>query len=349
MMSGRNRLFPCSIAYITMPNKPEQFHSDIAFLHDISAEMSTVLVGQEELLRCLLIGLLTGGHLLLEGLPGLAKTLAVKTLAGCLGGSFSRLQFTPDLLPSDITGSMVYRPDEQKFSVKIGPLAANLVLVDEINRAPAKTQSALLEAMQERQVSIGGQAIAMPQPYLVVATQNPIEQAGTYPLPEAQKDRFLICVRLQYPKRDEEELILQRMACSDPQLSVRKVAECEQVLRARRYLDQVHVADELRQYVLDLVIATRPGQAAQLSPTQGLIAASRHIELGASPRAGIALLLAAKANAMLSARNYVLPEDVQQVASAVLSHRIILNFEAEAEGIDVVQVMAELLRELKAP
>ncbi|MDD3694682.1 MAG: AAA family ATPase [Lentisphaeria bacterium] len=332
-----------------MSSNSEQFYSETAFLHDIAAEVSTVLVGQDELLRCLLIGLLCGGHLLLEGLPGLAKTLAVKTLAGCLGGSFSRLQFTPDLLPSDITGSMVYRPEEQKFSVRLGPIAANLVLADEINRAPAKTQSALLEAMQEQQVSIDGQAIAMPQPYLVVATQNPIEQAGTYALPEAQKDRFLMCVRLAYPKREEEELVLQRMACSEPMLTVKKVAEAEQVLRARRCLDQVHVADELRQYVLDLVIATRPGQASQLSSGQGDIAALRHIELGASPRAGIALLLAAKANALLETRDYVLPEDVQKVALPVLAHRIILSFEAEAEGIEVAQVLSELLRGLKAP
>ena len=334
-----------------MPIEDQELFSRVSFLRDIRQEMATVLVGQSDLVDALLIGLLTGGHILFEGLPGLAKTLAVKTLSGTLGGSFSRIQFTPDVLPSDIIGNLIYRPEEQNFAVKIGPVAANIVLADEINRAPAKTQSALLEVMQEHQVSIGGQSIAMPQPYMVVATQNPIEQAGTYPLPEAQKDRFMLRLLLKYPDRLEEELILERMARSKPALEVQKIASPEQILAARKALDQVHLAPELRQYVLDLVIATRPGEQKQLSPEQKSLTfkAAAAIEVGASPRAGIALILAGKAKALLAERNYVIPEDIQAVAPAVLAHRLILSFEAEAKGINTLDVVQQLLNDIKTP
>ncbi len=334
-----------------MSTENQELFSQTAFLQQIRQEMATVLVGQSELVDGLLIGLLTGGHILLEGLPGLAKTLAVKTLAGTLGGSFSRIQFTPDVLPTDITGSMIYRPEEQSFAVKIGPVSANIVLADEINRAPAKTQSALLEVMQEHQISIGGQTIPMPQPYLVVATQNPIEQTGTYPLPEAQKDRFLLRLLLKYPGRAEEEQILERMARSKPVLEVQKIASTEQILTARKALDQVFLAPALQQYALDLVIATRPGEQKQLSAGQNYLAfnAAEAIEVGASPRAGIALILAGRAKALLAGRNYVTPEDIQAIAPAVLAHRLILNFEAEAKGLNTLQIVRELLKAVKTP
>ncbi|MDD3954646.1 MAG: MoxR family ATPase [Lentisphaeria bacterium] len=334
-----------------MSIEDQELFSQTAFLQEIRQEMATVLVGQAELVDGLLIGLLTGGHILLEGLPGLAKTLAVKTLAGTLGGSFSRIQFTPDVLPTDITGSMIYRPEEQSFAVKIGPVSANIVLADEINRAPAKTQSALLEVMQEHQVSIGGQTIPMPQPYMVVATQNPIEQTGTYPLPEAQKDRFLLRLLLKYPGRAEEEQILERMARSKPALKVQKIASPEQILGARKALDQLFLAPALQHYALDLVIATRPGELKQLSAEQKSLAfnAAAAIEVGASPRAGIALILAGKAKALLSGRNYVIPEDIQAIAPAVLAHRLILNFETEAKAINATQIVQQLLNAVKTP
>ncbi|MFA6929082.1 MAG: MoxR family ATPase [Lentisphaeria bacterium] len=334
-----------------MSNESSEFLRETCFLQQIRQEMGAVLVGQAELVDGLLIGLLTGGHILLEGLPGLAKTLAVKTLAGTLGGTFSRIQFTPDVLPTDITGSTIYRPAEQSFAVKVGPIAANIVLADEINRAPAKTQSALLEVMQEHQVSIGGETIPMPEPYLVVATQNPIEQTGTYPLPEAQKDRFLLRVLLKYPNRNEEEQILERMARSKPCSQVQKICTPEQILAARQTLDQVYLAPDIRQYVLDLVIATRPGEQKQMSAEQSEItfSAAASIEVGASPRASIGLILAGRAKAMLLGRNYVLPEDIQAVAPSVLAHRLILNFEAEAKGRSTLQIVQELLAAVKTP
>lgn len=334
-----------------MLSEDQELFTRTAFLQEIRREMATVLVGQAELVDGLLIALLTGGHILLEGLPGLAKTLAVKTLAGTLGGSFSRIQFTPDVLPTDITGSMIYRPEEQSFAVKIGPVSANIVLADEINRAPAKTQSALLEVMQEHQVSIGGQTIPMPQPYMVVATQNPIEQTGTYPLPEAQKDRFLLRLLLKYPGRADEEQVLERMARSNPALEVQKAASPEQILAARKALDQVFLAPALQQYALDLIIATRPGEQKHLSAEQKSLAfnAADAIEVGVSPRAGIALILAGKAKALLAGRNYVTPEDIQAIAPAVLAHRLILNFEAEAKGINTAQVVHQLLKAVKTP
>ena len=334
-----------------MPIEDQELVSQVSFLRSIRQELATVLVGQSELVDALLIALLTGGHILLEGLPGLAKTLAVKTLAGTLGGSFARIQFTPDVLPSDITGNMVYRPEKQDFDLRIGPVAANIVLADEINRAPAKTQSALLEVMQEHQVSIGGRSIAMPQPYLVVATQNPIEQTGTYPLPEAQKDRFLLRLLLKYPNREEEAMILERMARSKPVLEVQKTVSPEQILAARALLDKVHLADSLRQYILDLVIATRPGEQKELSQEQDSLVfkAAELIEIGASPRASIALSMAGKAKALLTGRNYVIPEDIQVVAPSVLAHRLILSFEAEAKGISSVDVVSSLLKAVKTP
>ena len=334
-----------------MNSTAQNLASGTAFLAELRERIGTVLVGQEQLLDGMLIGLLTGGHILIEGLPGLAKTLAVKLLAQAVGGSFARLQFTPDMLPSDIVGSTVYRPEDQSFAVKIGPLAANIVLADEINRAPAKTQSALLEAMQEHQVTIGSETIAMPEPFLVIATQNPLEQAGTYPLPEAQKDRFLLRLKLSYPSRAEERQILTRMGCTSPVHSVQPVTSPAQILSARALLDAVHVSPVLHEYLLDLIIATRPGESRHLSANQqGLsFSAEEHLETGASPRAAVALLLAGKAMALLHGRDYLLPEDLQAVLPWVLAHRLVLNFTAEAAGLTAEDLCAQLLRAVRTP
>lgn len=334
-----------------MNDTTQEIADSSIFLADLRQMVGTVLVGQERLVDGMLIGLLTGGHILIEGLPGLAKTLAVKTLAQAVGGTFARLQFTPDLLPADIIGSTIYRPEDQSFAAKIGPLAANIVLADEINRAPAKTQSALLEVMQEHQVSIGSETIPMPEPFLVIATQNPLEQAGTYPLPEAQKDRFLLRLKLSYPSRDEEHLILQRMACTNPSIKVKPVTSPAQILSLRKLLDAVHIAPILNEYLLDLIIATRPGEGDNLSHQQHGLAfsADEYLETGASPRAAVALLLAAKGLALLHGRDYLIPEDLQAVAPWVLSHRLVLNFAAEAAGQTPEDVCQKLLSAVRTP
>ena len=308
----------------------------------IVSEVGRRVVGQEDMLERLLIGLLTGGHILLEGVPGLAKTLAVRTLAECVHLDFSRIQFTPDLLPADVIGTMVLDQRTGDFRPKKGPLFANIVLADEINRAPAKVQAALLEAMQEKQVTIGGETHLLTEPFLVLATQNPIEHEGTYPLPEAQLDRFMLKVRVDYPSRDEEREILLKMSSGQP-IEVRTVAEPGDILAARAAAAELYVDQKIVDYIVDLVRATREPQALGLANLKPLIA------FGASPRASIFLTQAARAHAFLRGRSYVVPEDVKAMAVDVLRHRVLLTFEAEAEDTDADQVVARLLEAIEVP
>ncbi|MBQ6474571.1 MAG: MoxR family ATPase [Victivallales bacterium] len=317
----------------------------------IQTEMSRHLVGQTGVVEALLVGVLTGGHILLEGVPGLAKTLAARVLAGSLGGKFSRIQFTPDLLPSDIVGSTVYQPETGQFATRPGPVAANFVLADEINRAPAKVQSALLEAMQEHQVTIAGQRFPLPEPFLVIATQNPIEQAGTYPLPEAEKDRFLLNVHLTYPEREEELQIMARQPAGPVEPQVRQVVAVSDVLAARQELEQVQMDSQIADYALDLVVATRPGQQSRLSARQDehRFDADALVECGASPRASLAIVQAARALALLHGRAYVIPHDIKQAARLALPHRIIPSLEAENRGFSSRDLVEQLLGSLLPP
>ena len=301
-----------------------------------------VVVGQEELLDGLLMGLLCNGHVLIEGVPGLAKTTAVSTLARCISTGFQRIQFTPDLLPADILGTLVYRPSDGEFTVKKGPIFSNLVLADEINRAPAKVQSALLEAMQERQVTIGEHTYPLDDPFLVMATQNPIEQEGTYPLPEAQVDRFMLKLIVDYPTPEEERKILDLMARSTGSPTVEAVTNPDAIKDARSTIDRIHVDDRVKDYIVELVIATRE-PARHGVPIEGLI------DFGASPRATISLTMAAKANAFLAGRGYVLPQDVKDVAHTVLRHRVILSYEAEAEELTSDDLIDRLLDHVPVP
>ncbi len=289
-------------------------------------EVGRVLVGQEPMVSRLLIGLLTGGHVLLEGVPGLAKTLAVRCLAQAIDTGFSRIQFTPDMLPADVTGTEIFNPREGTYSIKKGPIFSNLILADEINRAPAKVQAALLEAMQERQATIGEETYELQEPFLVLATQNPIEQEGTYPLPEAQVDRFMLKVKVDYPNRDEELKIVDRMAGGRAMEGVKKIANPAQILEMRGVVDQVFADNKVRDYIVDLVRATRNPVSSDLSGLQGMI------EVGASPRASINLMKSAKAHALLQGRNYVTPHDVKSLAPDVMRHRVVISYEAEAEG-----------------
>jgi MoxR-like ATPase len=314
-----------------------------AFLRDVMREMERVIVGQKPLLDGMLIGLLADGHVLLEGLPGLAKSLAVQSLARALGGTFRRIQFTPDLLPSDLLGTQVYSPRTGEWSVREGPVFANFVLADEINRAPAKVQSALLEAMQERQVTLAGETRPLPSPFLVLATQNPVELEGTYPLPEAQIDRFMLKVVVGYPDRTEERTIVERMASVTDTPSVRQVASPEQVLRARELLDSIYVDEKIRGYVVDLVFATRRPEEADLASLKP------QILYGASPRASIALVRAARARALLEGRGFVTPHDVKSVGMDVLRHRVITTYEAEAEGLTSVDVIRKVFDTVRVP
>jgi MoxR-like ATPase len=311
-------------------------------LRRVTEELGRRLVGQAAMVERLIIGLLTGGHILLEGVPGLAKTLAVRTLAEILHATFSRIQFTPDLLPADVIGTMVFDPKTQEFHPKQGPLFAHIVLADEINRAPAKVQSALLEAMQEHQVTIGGTTYKLPEPFLVLATQNPIEQEGTYPLPEAQLDRFLLKVHVDYPTRIEEREVLLRMAGGEP-IPVERVLDPKSILSARRAIAAVHLDQRLVDYIVDLVRATRePGSV-------GLASLTPLVAYGASPRASIALAQSARAHAFLQGRGFVVPEDVRALAPDVLRHRIVLTFEAEAEDVTTDQVVDQVLKAVRAP
>ncbi len=304
-------------------------------------EMEKVVVGQSKMINRLMIGLFTNGHILLEGVPGLAKTLTVSTLAKALHLSFQRIQFTPDLLPADLIGTLIYNQSEGRFEVKKGPVFAHIVLADEINRSPAKVQSALLEAMQEKQVTIGEETFKLEQPFLVMATQNPVDQEGTYPLPEAQVDRFMLKVFIDYPTKAEEKAIMRRMAKTDPSLEVNAVLSRDDIFDIRRLVDQISLSEKLEDYIVDLVMATR-------KPAEyGLKEAAEYIEFGASPRASLALNLGSKAQAFLEGRTYVLPEDVKHIAADVLNHRILLNYEAEAEEITSMDVIEQLLKTVK--
>ena len=315
---------------------------DAALSGAIIAQVRKRVVGQDTMVERLLVGLLTGGHILLEGVPGLAKTLAVRSVAECLRLSYSRIQFTPDLLPADVVGTMVFDQRSQEFYPKKGPLFANLVLADEINRAPAKVQSALLEAMQEKQVTIGGETFYLGEPFLVLATQNPIEHEGTYPLPEAQLDRFMLKVRVGYPSRDEEREIVDRMAAGRP-IEVHRVADANDILAARAAIAELFIDQKVVDYVVDVVRATREPGSVGLPELRSLIA------FGASPRASIFLVQAARAHAYLRGRSYVVPEDVKAMAYDVLRHRVLLTFEAEAEDMDAEGVIGRILEAVTVP
>jgi MoxR-like ATPase len=308
----------------------------------ITEQVNQVLVGQKRLVHRMLVGLLADGHLLIEGVPGLAKTTAVASMAKAINTGFQRLQFTPDLLPADLIGTQVYRPQNQEFVVQKGPIFSNLILADEINRAPAKVQSALLEAMQERQVTIGSETFPLPAPFLVMATQNPVEQEGTYQLPEAQTDRFMLKVIVDYPNRDEELQILQRMSKTGAKFDVQPVTSPAEILAARQLVDEVYVDEKVQHYIVDLVMATRKPESYGMQ-------LSELIQIGGSPRATINLTLAARANAFLAGRGYVTPQDVKELALDVLRHRVMVTYEAEAEDRTSESIVTEILAHLPTP
>ena len=320
----------------------DRIQRESSFVDILSMEMNKVIVGQKQLVENLLIGLLANGHILLEGVPGLAKTLAINTLASAVGGKFSRIQFTPDLLPADVLGTMIYSQKSEQFQIRRGPVFANFVLADEINRSPAKVQSALLEAMQERQVTIGDETFRLPEPFLVMATQNPIEQEGTYPLPEAQLDRFMLKVVVSYPKKEEEKLIL-RMNNSGEFPKASQVLKPEDIIRAREIVREVYMDEKIERYIVDLVYATRTPAEYGLADLSGLIA------YGASPRASISLAAASKASAFIKRRGYVIPEDVRAVCHEVLRHRIGLTYEAEAENVTTDAIIDKIVNFVEVP
>ena len=320
----------------------EEVQTASAFVRPLFSELGKVIVGQQYLVERLVIGLLANGHVLLEGVPGLAKTLSVKSLAACLSVKFSRLQFTPDLLPADLIGTQIYNPQTGGFTTRRGPLFANLVLADEINRAPAKVQSALLEAMQEKQVTIGDQTFKLEEPFLVLATQNPIEQEGTYPLPEAQVDRFMLKLKIGYPSRAEERQILDLMAHTTNLPTASAVVSPKQIFDARRVINDIYIDDKVKDYIVDLVCATREPKSYQIQ-LEGMI------QLGASPRATIALTLAAKAYAFLKGRGYVTPQDVKSIGMDVLRHRVTITYEAEAEDKTSETIIQKIFNELPVP
>jgi MoxR-like ATPase len=320
----------------------ERVQQESHFVARIRDEMKKVIVGQEYMLNQLMIGLLSNGHILIEGVPGLAKTLAVKTLAQAIDVKFNRIQFTPDLLPADLIGTLIYSPKDGGFSTKKGPIFANIIVADEINRAPAKVQSALLEAMQEHQVTIGDQTYTLEQPFLVLATQNPIEQEGTYPLPEAQIDRFMLKLRITYPNKKEERAIQERMAHTAPNIGVTPVVTPADIMQARGIVDQIFMDEKIKDYIVDLVFATREPDAYKLDLKQ-------YIQYGASPRATLYLTLAAKAHAFISGRGYVTPQDVKSVALDVMRHRVIISYEAEAEEITSDTIVQRVLDHVEVP
>ncbi len=321
----------------------QQIFIDSAIVDTIREAAGSVIVGQSKMIDRLLLGLLSRGHILLEGLPGLAKTLAIRTLARTIDAQFSRIQFTPDLLPADIIGTMIYNPATNDFHVRKGPVFANFVLADEINRAPAKVQSALLEAMQERQVTIGNNTFQLEEPFLVLATQNPIEQEGTYPLPEAQTDRFMLKVVITYPNKEEEREIIRRNLGKERLEDVRPVVQPQQILKARESVRKVYMDEKIEQYIIDLVFASREPQQYGLDKLRPLI------NYGGSPRASINLALAAKAHAFLNRRGYVNPEDVRAIAIDVLRHRIGLTYEAEAENVTQLDIIQEIINRVEVP
>ncbi len=321
----------------------QQIHLDSAFLEKINEATSQIIVGQDYMMQRLMLGLLTKGHVLLEGLPGLAKTLAIKTLASVIDAKFSRIQFTPDLLPADIIGTMIYNPSENDFSVRKGPIFANFILADEINRAPAKVQSALLESMQEKQVTIGKNTFLLDEPFLVLATQNPIEQEGTYPLPEAQVDRFMLKVKIEYPSIEEERQIIQRTISGETEKSLSPVIKPEVILKARNLVREIYMDEKIENYILDIVFASRSPEDYKLSKLKDLIS------YGGSPRASINLALASKAQAFMSRRGFVIPDDVRNVCADVLRHRIGLTYEAEAENITQEDIIDKIINTIEVP
>ena len=315
-----------------------------SFIQDVRKELGKVIIGQHNMINRLLIGLMSNGHMLLEGVPGLAKTLSIKSLAKCLDLRFSRIQFTPDLLPADVTGTKVYNQELNKFDVRKGPIFANFILADEINRAPAKVQSALLEAMQERQVTIGEQTFLLDDPFLVLATQNPIEQEGTYPLPEAELDRFMLKIKIDYPNEMEEQLIIRNQIKAEPLEQIRVVTTAEEIRAARKSVRQVVVDEKIEQYIIRIVFATRYPEK------NGLGDFKNKISYGASPRASIYLAMAAKANAFMDGRDYVIPDDIKEICKDVLRHRIGLTYEAQADRITSEDIIDELLqKKVKTP
>ncbi|MBU3815073.1 MAG: AAA family ATPase [Candidatus Bacteroides intestinipullorum] len=320
----------------------ERIERQSAFVTNITAGMDQVIVGQKHLVESLLIGLLSDGHVLLEGVPGLAKTLAIKTLASLIDAQYSRIQFTPDLLPADVMGTMIYSQKDETFQVKKGPVFANFILADEINRAPAKVQSALLEAMQERQVTIGNETFRLPEPFLVMATQNPIEQEGTYPLPEAQVDRFMLKVIIDYPKPEEEKQII-RQNINGEKVVIKPILKASEILEARKVVRQVYLDEKIEKYIVDIVFATRYPEKYDLKELKGMIG------FGGSPRASINLALAARSYAFIKRRGYVIPEDVRAVAHDVLRHRIGLTYEAEASNLTSDEIVSMILNKVEVP
>ena len=320
----------------------ERIERQSAFVTNLMTGMDQVIVGQKHLVESLLIGLLSDGHVLLEGVPGLAKTLAIKTLASLIDAKYSRIQFTPDLLPADVIGTMIYSQKDEKFIAKKGPIFANFILADEINRAPAKVQSALLEAMQERQVTLSKETFPLPEPFLVLATQNPIEQEGTYPLPEAQVDRFMLKVIIDYPKQEEEKLII-RQNINGEKFDVKPILKSEEILEARKVVRQVYLDEKIERYIVDIVFATRFPEKYDLKELKDMIS------FGGSPRASINLALAARTYAFIKRRGYVIPEDVRAVAHDVLRHRIGLTYEAEASNITSDEIVSKILNKVEVP
>ncbi len=321
----------------------EKVQKESVFIKDLKAQIKSVIIGQEYLIDRLIVGILANGHILIEGVPGLAKTLSVNVLSQAIDTKFQRIQFTPDLLPADLLGTLVYNPKDGQFTTKKGPIFANIILADEINRAPAKVQSALLEAMQERQVTIGQSTFGLEAPFMVMATQNPIEQEGTYPLPEAQVDRFMLKLKVNYPNKDEELRIIRRMAQTDKKIDVKPVIQPETILKARGVVDEIYVDEKIEKYILDIVFATRDPQAYNLTGLNDMI------QYGASPRASIYLIICAKAYAFARGRGYVTPQDVKSIGMDVLRHRIIISYEAEAEGKTSEDIIKNIFDEIEVP
>ena len=321
----------------------EKVKQESLFVQDLTRQIETVIVGQKYMISRLLVGILANGHILLEGVPGLAKTLAVNVLAQSIDTNFQRIQFTPDLLPADLLGTLVYNPKDGTFTTKKGPIFSNIILADEINRAPAKVQSALLEAMQERQVTIGQNSFKLDEPFMVLATQNPIEQEGTYPLPEAQVDRFIMKLKIDYPNREEELEIIRRMAKTNKIIQLKPIIKPQTILAARKIVDEIYVDEKIEKYILDIVFATRKPQDYNLGKLKDLI------QYGASPRASIYLILCAKAYAFVQGRGYVTPQDVKSIGMDVLRHRLIVSYEAEAEGKTSEDIVKNIFDEIEVP
>ena len=321
----------------------EKVKKESEFVNKLITEMEKVIVGQRYLLERLLVGLLANGHILIEGVPGLAKTMSVRVLAQGIKTKFQRIQFTPDLLPADLIGTLIYSPKDGSFTTKKGPIFANIILADEINRAPAKVQSALLEAMQERQVTIGENTFKLDEPFLVLATQNPIEHEGTYPLPEAQVDRFMLKLKVEYPNKEEEYKIMKRMAVTDKKIGVSSVVTPDEIIKARKVVDDIYIDERIEKYIIDIVFATRDPNAYKLKELVGLI------QYGASPRASIYLCVAAKAYAFLQGRGYVVPQDIKTIGMDILRHRIIVSYEAEAEDKTSEDIIKRIFEEVKVP